>query len=462
MLPKILIIDDEVNICEALSFALEEKYEVKIALNSREAFKILRSQEIDAIILDMRLGEEDGLDILKAIKHDYPLIEVIILTAYGSIKNSVEAVKMGAFYYITKPVDLNEMEIYLARAVQKTRTNRDMQKKDNQVLAAASLNFVGQSPPIRKVLDLVNKVKDIDSTVLITGESGTGKELVARAIHTLGVRRDKPFQVVNCAALPSNLIESELFGYEKGAFTGATSRYEGKFLLANHGTLFLDEIGEMELSLQAKLLRVLQDKVVTPLGSREQHKVDVRIVAATNKDLKEEVKKGNFRQDLYYRLNVIEIKLPPLRERKEDIPLLVNYFLKQFAERLGQEVKHISPAAMIVLEHYNYPGNVRELENILERACAVSEGNVIEISDLPGYIFEGVETGEKGLDVRDDEVITIRYGEPLDEVEKKVIMLNLSKLNKPRKEIARVLGISERTLRNKLKAYCINDNDLID
>lgn len=463
MLPKVLIIDDEVNICEALSFALEEKYEVKTAHNSREAFKILKSEEIDAVLLDMRLGSEDGLDILKTIKHDYPLIEVIILTAYGSIKNSVEAVKMGAFYYITKPVDLNELEMYLKRAVQKTKTNQDMEMKDNQALADTSLNFVGQSPSIRKILDMVNKIKDINSTVLITGESGTGKELVARAIHTLGVRRDKPFQVINCAALPSNLIESELFGYEKGAFTGAASRYEGKFLLANHGTLFLDEIGEMELGLQAKLLRVLQDKVVTPLGSREQYKVDVRIVAATNKDLKEEVKKGNFRKDLYYRLNVIELKLPPLRERKEDIPLLITYFLKQFAGRLGQEVKHISPAAMIVLEHYNYPGNVRELENILERACAVSEGSVIEISDLPGYIFESmdVENDENRLE-NEGEVITVRYGEPLDEVERKVILLNLAKLNRPRKEIAQVLGISERTLRNKLKAYHENENDLID
>lgn len=463
MLPKILIVDDEINICEALTFALEEKYEVKVAHNGREAFKILKSEEIDAVLLDMRLGSEDGLDILKTIKHDYPLIEVIILTAYGSIKNSVEAVKMGAFYYITKPVDLNELEMYLKRAVQKTKTNHNMENRDNQVLADTSLNFVGESPPIRKILDMVNKIKDINSTVLITGESGTGKELVARAIHTLGVRRDKPFQVINCAALPSNLIESELFGYEKGAFTGATNRYEGKFLLANHGTLFLDEIGEMELGLQAKLLRVLQDKVVTPLGSREQHEVDVRIVAATNKDLKEEVKKGNFRQDLYYRLNVIELKLPPLRERKEDIPLLITYFLKQFAVRLGQEVKHISPAAMIVLEHYNYPGNVRELENILERACAVSEGSVIEISDLPSYIFESMEVeNDETRPENNGEVITVRYGEPLDEVERKVILLNLAKLNRPRKEIAQVLGISERTLRNKLKAYYENENDFID
>ncbi|WP_296864876.1 sigma-54 dependent transcriptional regulator [Thermosyntropha sp.] len=456
---KILIIDDEINICEALSFALEEKYEIKIAHNSKEAFKVLKSENVDAVLLDMRLGEENGLDILKTIKHEYPSLEVIILTAYGSIKNSVEAVKMGAFYYITKPVDLNELEIYLSQAVQKTKANREMEKKDNQTLADTSLNFVGSSSSIRKVFELVNKVKDIDSTVLITGESGTGKELVARAIHTLGIRRNKPFQVVNCAALPDNLIESELFGYEKGAFTGAVSRYEGKFLLANQGTLFLDEIGEMELGLQAKLLRVLQDKVVTPLGSREQRKVDVRIIAATNKDLKEEVKKGNFRQDLYYRLNVIEIKLPPLRERKEDIPLLVSFFLKKFAARLGQNPKHISPAAMIVLEHYNYPGNVRELENILERACAVSEGDVIEISDLPGYIFEDIE--EANYSKEEEEVITIRYGEPLDEVERKVILLNLAKLNRPKKEIARLLGISERTLRNKLKNYYEN-GDLMD
>jgi len=452
---SLLIVDDEVNICEALGFALEDKYDVNIAHNGKEALSILSKTNVDVVLLDMRLGNESGLDILQDIKHEFPDVEVIIITAYGTIKNSVEAVQLGAFYYLTKPVDLNELFIYVHKALQKRKASNQIEERANE-LCGVNINLIGQNSKINKVLEMVNRIKDLDSTVLITGESGTGKEVVARAIHSLGSRSDRPWEVVNCAALPATLMESELFGYEKGAFTGAVNRYEGKFVLANGGTLFLDEIGEMDFAVQAKLLRVLQDKVVTPLGSTVHHQVNVRIVAATNKNLKEEVKEGRFRQDLFYRLNVIEIVLPPLRERKEDIPLLISYFLKEMSARLGTELKHISPAAMIVLEHYDYPGNVRELENILERACVVSTGNVIEISDLPAYIFESIDEENTG----DNDFITIKYGEPLDNVEKRVILMNLAKLQKPKKEIAQVLGISERTLRNKLKAYSVDLDDL--
>lgn len=449
MLPQVLIVDDEVHIGEALTFALEDRYRVFTATCSREAMSILDKENIDVVLLDLKLGEEDGLEVLANIRHRYPTVEVIVITAYGTIKSSVEAITMGAFYYTTKPLDLNELEVYIKKALQKRRAG-DCISQDPEGEDSIYKSIVGTSPPMRQVTRMIEKVKNIDFTVLLTGESGTGKEVVARTIHRAGKRASGPFEVVNCAALPSQLMESELFGYEKGAFTGANTSYPGKFVLADRGTLFLDEIGEMDLANQSKLLRVLQDKVVCPLGSTTSRRVDVRIIAATNRNLREEVEAGRFRADLYYRLNVIEIKLPALRDHKEDIPLLVSYFLKEIARDLGIEPKHISPAAMIVLEHYDYPGNVRELKNILERAVVVSSSQVIEISDLPPYLFEHGEDNES-----EEDGITIRCGEPLDQVERKVILMNLTRLQRPRKEIAQVLGISERTLRNKLKEYSL-------
>lgn len=455
---RVLIVDDEVNICEALSFALEDSYEVLTANEGKEAFAILRKNEIDVVLLDLKLGEENGLDILKSIKRNYHDVEVIIITSYGTIKSSVEAIQLGAFYYIAKPLDLAELELYIKRAIQNKIAANAVKNKKSRQIVKYSLNLVGDSNPILEVKEMVNRVKDIDSNVLISGESGTGKELVARAIHTMGSRKTAILQIINCAALPASLMESELFGYEKGAFTGAQNSYPGRFRLADGGSLFLDEIGELDMGLQAKLLRVLQDRIVMPLGSTRQHEIDVRIIAATNRNLREEVEKGNFRQDLYYRLNVIEIKIPPLRERKEDIPLLTGYLLKQMSGKLRQEIKHISPAAMILLEHYNYPGNVRELENILERACAVSESNVVELSDLPAEMFEDMQT--ESLEDSEDGIV-IHSGESLDDIEKKVILMNLANIQKPRKEIAKLLGISERTLRNKLKIYSDDINDLL-
>lgn len=454
MKPKLLIIDDEVHIGEALTYALEDRYQVMTATNSQQALRRLEQQPTDLVLLDLRLGSEDGLEVLNQIKHHYPLIEIIIITAFGSIQSSVEAIKRGAFYYITKPLDLNELDIYLSKAHQKREALLAM-----QVIEEIPRDYdyiVGETPGIYQVLDLVEKIKDIDFTVLVTGESGTGKELIARAIHERGKRAAQPFEILNCAALPAQLLESELFGYEKGAFTGATASYPGKFLMANQGSLFLDEIGELDLSVQAKLLRVLQDKVVTPLGSTSSKKVDVRIITATNRNLKQDVAVGRFRSDLYYRLNVIEIKMPPLRQRKEDIPMLISFFMRDIARHLKQPVKHLSPAATMVLEHYSYPGNVRELKNILERAAVVSPTQVIELADLPPYLFE-LDTENQM--VNDERFINISYGEPLDAVERKVILMNLSRLQRPRREIAQVLGISERTLRNKLREYSLQEPD---
>lgn len=452
MKPKLLIIDDEIYIGEALSYALEDRYQVFTANNSQEAVNCLEKQPIDLVLLDLRLGMEDGLEVLTRIKHHYPEVEVIIITAFGSIQSSVEAIKRGAFYYTTKPLDLHELEVYLGKAMQRREAVLAMQVIDETPRDYDYI--VGETPAIYQILEMVDRVKDIDFTVLITGESGTGKELIAKAIHERGKRAKKPFAIVNCAALPAQLIESELFGHEKGAFTGAVANYQGKFVFADQGSLFLDEIGELDLTVQAKLLRVLQDKIVTPIGATTSKKVDVRIIAATNRNLKQEVDEGRFRSDLFYRLNVIEIKMPTLRQRKEDIPLLISFFLRIIAQELGQPVKHLSPATSMVLEHYDYPGNVRELKNILERAAVVSPTQVVELSDLPPYLFDHELENEP---VSDEGFINIRYGEPLDAVERKVILMNLARLQRSRREIAQVLGISERTLRNKLREYSLQE-----
>lgn len=310
--------------------------------------------------------------------------------------------------------------------------------------------IIGTSQSLKNVMKVIDKIKDIDSPVLITGETGTGKELIMREIHNQSKRRNNPLEAVNCAALPVNLLESELFGYEKGAFTGAGSRYPGKFLLANGGTLFLDEIGEIELTVQAKLLRVLQDKLITPLGSTVSHKVNVRIIAATNKDLQKEVREGRFREDLYYRLNVIDIHTTALRDKREDLPVLIDHLLNKIAGVLQQEKKQLGLSVMMLLQEYNFPGNVRELENILERACALAESDVIQMQDLPPYLLSNANIGR---DEGQSNGIYIKCGEPLELVEKKVILMNLNHMKKNRKELAETLGISERTLRYKLNKY---------
>ena len=360
--PTLLVIDDEPAICQSLEFALEDKYRVCTFTDPDDALASLQHMEAALVLLDLKIGSHDGTEVLKEIKRISPDTVVIMMTAYGSISSSVEAMRNGAFYYLTKPVLTDELHVLLAKA-EEFYTLQTQVKWLSEELDKLSDNYglIGNSPAIKEVLDLIEKVKDIDSNVLIHGESGTGKEIVARAIHQQGSRRNKRFQAVNCAAIPENLLESELFGYEKGAFTGATQSKPGKFVLAEGGTIFLDEIGEMNMTLQSKLLRVIQERTVTPLGGTEEKPVDVRIIAATNRDLWKEVKESRFREDLYYRLNVIPIYLPPLRERRGDIPLLVQYFIGKISERLGKPVEGVSQEALQLLEKYSYPGNIREL-----------------------------------------------------------------------------------------------------
>lgn len=449
---KILIIDDERAICSSLQFALEDDYEVKATTSPQEGLEWIKQDRFDLCLLDLKIGEVDGIQVLTELKKLQPDLLVIMMTAYGSISSSVEAIKKGAYSYLTKPLHMEELFSLLKQAMQFLELNRQVEYLSKELGKKYRYEgLIGKSPLMQNVFQLIDKVKDIDTNVLITGESGTGKELVARAIHFSGKRKKEHFEVVNCAAIPEHLLESELFGHEKGAFTGAVTRREGKFQLAQNGTIFLDEIGDMPLSLQAKLLRVLQQREVTPLGSDKTIKLNVRIIAATNRDLKQAVQEERFREDLYFRLNVIEIALPPLRERRQDLPFLCQHFIQLFRQSLGKEIKGISSEAYQALMDYDYPGNVRELANIIESAMVIADGEYIELKDLPDEVRKDppllinpadVETSVKAL-----------VGLPLKEIEKMVILETLKRNNQHRKKTATMLGISERGLREKLKQY---------
>lgn len=447
---KILIIDDEKAIRDSLTFALEDLYEVLSAGDPTEAEAVLSEKIVDVILLDMKLGRNDGLDLLRQIKHTYPEIEVIVITAFGSIKSSVQAIREGALNYLTKPVDIEELIVFIEKAIKQRAMNGSLMYLRKMLDDTYNIaGIIGNSDIMASTLNKVKKIKDIDSTVLITGESGTGKDLVAKAIHFEGHRKDGKLVIVNCAAIPANLMESELFGYEKGAFTGADKKHIGKFQLADGGTLFLDEIGELELSLQSKLLRVVEDMKVTPLGGNNTVSVDFRLIAATNKNLEAEVKAGKFREDLFYRLNVITLDLPPLRARKGDIPLLIKYFVDKYNKKLGQNVDRVDRKVISSLENYPFPGNIRELENLIERMVALSEDNKIELDDLPEKYRSLPPL------VNDSERLVISLGLSMKDIEKEAILKTLDYFEGNRKKTAESLGISERNLHYKLKFYKI-------
>jgi len=447
---KVLIVDDEKNICDSLRFALEDNYEVFTTQDANQVMEILYSEDIGVVLLDLKIGKIDGIRILKEIKSKLNNVQVIVVTAYGSIKSSINAMKEGAFHYITKPVDMEELYLYVEKAVEYKNLNYSLSNLKKILNEKYSFNeIIGKSDELRLFLNRVEKVIDIDSTVLITGESGTGKDLVAKALHFQGNRKDENFIVVNCAAIPENLLESELFGYEKGTFTGADKKKIGKIQIANKGTLFLDEIAEMDLQLQAKILRIVEDMEVTPLGSNKAVKIDVRIVAATNKNLEEEVKNGKFREDLFYRLNVINLEIPPLRERKGDIPILLNYFLDKYNNKLNKNILGFSNDVIEILERYKFPGNIRELENLVEMLVALSDNTIIYKENLPErYHTDG------NIDC-DHNDINIKIGTDLKEVEKIVILKTLDYFEGNRRMTAESLQISERNLQYKIKEYNI-------
>jgi len=422
-------------------------YEVAEADDGSTAIERVHDQAFDLILMDIRMIKVSGLQALVEIKAFNPAIPVIIMTAYSSVETAVEALKNGAYDYLTKPLDFDELRLTMERAMDHRRL-----KEENRLLRENlgdhfdRQNIIGRSAAMGSLLETVAQVAPTEATVLLRGESGTGKEMIAGAIHFNSVRKDGPFVKINCAAITETLLESELFGHEKGAFTGAHRRKEGRFVQAHGGSLFLDEISEMSLAMQVKLLRVLQEREITRVGGEDVIKVDVRIIAATNKDLLEEMEAGRFREDLYYRLNVVTLTMPPLRERKEDIPLLAQHFLNLFAERNRKQIKGFSPQAMDWLIKYDWPGNVRELMNAIERGVVLSRSDYLDIQDLPLDIQNRPGEGPASED-------TVPGDLPLEEVEKATILKALELAGGNKSETARRLGITRRTLHKKLKKY---------
>ncbi|MHB8918696.1 MAG: sigma-54-dependent transcriptional regulator [Desulfocucumaceae bacterium] len=446
MIPKVLVIDDEEHMCWALERAMkQEGYQVLTTNRGRTGLQLIREEGPSLVVLDLKMPEMDGMEVLKQAKELNPKLPIIILTAHGTIETAIEAMKIGASDYLTKPFDLDELKMVIKQNLVMSQLVSEVHFLRSE-LTKKYWKMIGDSQAVKDVTSLIEKVAKSNATVLITGESGTGKEVAAVGIHQNSSRRDYPFVPVNCAALPENLLESELFGHEKGAFTGAVARKLGRFELADKGTIFLDEIAEMPSSMQVKLLRVLQEKSFERVGGTENLCVDVRIIAATNRDLASTIEKGQFREDLYYRLNVINIHLPPLRERKEDIPLLANYFLDKL--RATYLVNKIDEEAMKMLCKYNWPGNIRELQNVLERAAIISHGNEITANDLPREFQANPAktSGDKLISIPDS-------GISLEGLEKELIIKALEKSMGNQTRAAQLLGITRSALLYRIQKH---------
>jgi two-component system response regulator PilR (NtrC family) len=443
---KILVVDDEPSILKLLKEALTQwGYHVACVSTGAEALEAIRTELFDAAITDIRMPEMSGLDLLREIKRHDDSIEVVVMTGYPTIASAVEALKEGAYDYLSKPLILDELRHLMARVTERRFLKGEVQSLRARLGEELTVNeLVGNAQPMQRVKEIIGKVATTDSPVLIEGESGTGKELVAAAIHRLSSRNKGPFIPVNCSAIPEDLLESEFFGHVRGAFSGAVSDALGLFRGANEGTIFLDEIAELSPGLQVKLLRVLQEMQVRPVGSTKAHPVDVRVIAATNRDLDRSIADGRFRQDLYYRLNVVRVSLPPLRSRREDIPALVNHFLRRYNRRFRRDVKGITPDALATLSGYDFPGNVRELENVIERAFAMGAREQITLADLPvlgSGSVSAVSVPQSGTVPR------------LADVEKDLILRALAFYKDDKEAAASALGISRRTIYRRLKEY---------
>ncbi|MDA2911480.1 sigma-54 dependent transcriptional regulator [Nitrospiraceae bacterium AH_259_D15_M11_P09] len=441
----ILVVDDELDMRELLRDVLQDRgSQVTLAQSGREALKRLGEEEYAVVLTDLRMKEMEGIELLKEIKRSYPETNVIIMTAFGSVETAIEAMKQGAYDYLVKPIKTEELVRVTERALREAALRQEVNRLRREVHKEYSFHqILGKSKPMREVFDLIRRVADSPTNLLITGESGTGKELVAKAIHYNSARRDAPFVPVNCAAIPEALLESELFGHMKGAFTDAKTDKRGLFEEAQGGTLLLDEISELPLILQAKLLRAIQEREIRRVGATRTLAVDVRIIAATNLALADEVKEKRFREDLYYRLNVIELRMPPLRERREDILLLVDAFLRKFAESTHKTVRGISESALLLLLDYAWPGNVRELENVIERAVTLARGEKIVPEDLPPAI-QGARGERRVIDEAEERALA------LHEMEKEYILRILEKTGGNKYQAAQVLGIDRKTLYRKL------------
>ena len=443
---RVLVVDDDASTREVFGELLQRwGYDVEQTGDGHDALKLITERHPDVIISDLVMPKLDGLALTRALREESPDTPVIIITGKGTIDAAVEAVREGVFDFVEKPLDPARLKVILQRALEKRQTEHEMQvlrRRLGQVDSGVGL--VGQSPAMRKVMDLVEKVAPSKASVVITGQSGTGKEMIARAVHQLSPRRDKPFIAINCSAIPAGLMESEMFGHERGAFTGADQRRLGAWELADGGTLFLDEVGEIPIELQAKFLRVLEEERLRRLGGKSEITVDVRVISASNRDLKEEIKSGRFREDLYFRLNVFHIPLSPLKERRDDIPLLVQHFIDRFGREGGKKLAGLTLQATKVLSEYAWPGNIRELRNTLERAVILCGSAAIDVEHLPAEMAVG--GGESAY-------LKVPFGLPLREVEKEYILSSLGRMQNNKARTAQALGISEKTLYNKLYRY---------
>ncbi len=446
--PAVLVVDDDRSNLESVEriFA-KEGYRVRTAADGSTALELVRAEPPQVVVTDLAMPGLDGAALLKAIKAIAPQVEVVLMTAYGTVEGAVAAMRDGAYYFVTKPLKRHAVVRSVRKALEKQAlVAENVRLRARLAGLEAPAGMIGQSPVFHATLDLVRQAAASHATVLVTGESGTGKELVARALHELSPRAEGPFVAVNCAAIPESILEAELFGFERGAFTGAVARKEGRFERANRGTLFLDEVGEMSPAVQVKLLRVVQEGEIERLGGSGPIDVDVRIVAATNRRLDQEVKAGRFREDLYYRLNVVAVALPSLRERPEDVPLLADHFLRRFCEKNGKQLLGFTREAMAVLEGYRWPGNVRELENAVERAVVLCRGTAIDVPDLSGLPRDAEESGQAPM----GRTLTVPLGTTLEELEAQVIRETLRQARGDKALAAQLLGISIRTIYRKI------------
>ena len=449
---KILIVDDELNMRLVLQAMLKkEGYAVTTASNGMEALKILKADQMDIVVTDLKMPKLDGMGLLDEIIRDYPSIPVIIITAHGTIATAVDALKKGAFDYITKPFEQDELKQVIQKAVKTRRLDEDEALLNPDDIDRYGI--IGSSDRITEIFETIKRVAPTSTTILITGETGTGKELIARAIHRNSPRKNNPFIKINCAAIPESLMESELFGYEKGAFTGAATKKQGRFELAHKGTLFLDEVGELPKDMQVKLLQVIQEQEFERVGGLQTIKVDVRLITATNRNLFEDVKDGRFREDLYYRLNVIPAHLPPLRERKEDIPVLIDFFIEKFNKKLDRSVKYIDEKVTNLLIQYAWPGNIRELENLVERMILMARGDTIVFADLPSELKATIEsdsTGPSGIRQKPFKDIMKNH---MEDIEKQMIISVLEECGNNVTRAAKQLGLSRKGLQLKMMKY---------
>lgn len=444
----VYVIDDDPSICQLLAEALRDKYEVETYQNGEKGMEAIEERPPDVLLLDLRLPEKGGMEILEEVREEFPELVVIMITANQEVSSAVKAIKLGADDYIVKPFDLEEIEVN----IQKSLENKELKQEVKQLRSFLRGNFrhtplLGESAAMQEVKDRIRKVVDAKTQVLIVGESGTGKEVVANTIHYNGPRREQPFVAVNCAAIPSDLLESELFGHKKGAFTGAEEDKKGKIELADGGTLFLDEIGAMPMEMQAKVLRVLQDQQVVPVGGEKARQLDFRLISATSSDLETMVTENEFRQDLYYRINVFKIELPPLRERKEDIPVFCDHFLKEISKKVEKELDGVSDSALDLLRAHDWPGNVRELRNVLESAAVVTENTELQPEDFDLFQELREESSKRSE--------SIYAGMSLEDAEEKLIRKTLQEYEGNITKSAEALGITRKTLRKKRDEFSI-------